>query len=265
LGRPSGNSSNVFGPAGDIGNFENFTPIQDIQVVQPGWSGQKLNKYGLPGFNEVRLKAGGEQTLTVAGRPLVVTGRYGQGRTVAFTGFTPAWKDERPIRDSSIQNPYLVDQELLDRPGTEAYFDLFMRMIAEVTGEKPAVEYDKLLSSRVEPLFETLKQLPAAMLKLPDALQSPVSGRRARLSFTVTNGPYYARLVRIRAEWKQPPLTTPYLGMYSDNYFDLFPGEDKELAVEIFLPNEEVTYPVEGSIVVEGSNLARIEIPIRLS
>jgi hypothetical protein len=52
--------------------------------------------------------------------------------------------------------------------------------------------------------------------------------------------------------------------MYSDNYFDLFPGEEKEVAVEMFLPNEDVAYPLEGRIVVEGGNLERFDIPIQV-
>ena len=47
------------------------------------------------------------------------------------------------------------------------------------------------------------------------------------LLLRLANGGNYARLVRVRAQW--PASGAPFLVEYSDNYFDLLPGEQKSL------------------------------------
>ena len=101
-----------------------------------GWSERQLREYGLPGFNDVELKPGSEQVLSIAGRPLLVTGQYGQGRTVAFMGFTPDYEARHADWDPKVLYPYLLDQELISNPVNRAYFDLFMRMVGAASGEK---------------------------------------------------------------------------------------------------------------------------------
>ena len=125
--------------------------MKDIGVAAlggKGWNDFGLKDYGLSGFNDVDLKPGSLQILTISGRPLLVTGKFGQGRTVAFTGFTPAytekmWPKPGPESFSSWEDlpiiaplRYLVDQEFVADPVNKSYFALFMRMIAAARGEE---------------------------------------------------------------------------------------------------------------------------------
>jgi hypothetical protein len=223
-----------------------------------------LNQGGLPGFNRVGVKPGGAEVLSIMGQPLLVTGRYGQGRTVAFMGFTPEYAAERRSPwDPKIVSTCLLDQELASQPGTRIYFALFMRMIAAAVGESPAAPCDEILEARCKPLFETLQDQPATVLRLPPAVQLTASGGRARGSFGLSNGTGYARLVHVRAVWNAPEAQAPYLVMYSDNYFDLMPGETKELSLDLRLP-AGMNKPVQGRLIVEGSNVAASEIPLAL-
>jgi hypothetical protein len=241
-------------------------PIHDIRLApgaDPDWEVTELSKHGLPGFNRVEMKPGSEQVLNIAGSPLLVTGRYGEGRTVAFTGFTPEYVERRADWDAKIVFPYLIDQEFAFRPATRAYFALFMRMLAEVTGRRPATPYGDILAARSQPLFEILQDQPAATLQLPTGVEATVSGGEAKVAFRVANGPQYARLVRVRAEWNTPETQAPYLTMFSDNYFDLSPSEAKEVSLDLRLPSG-VRKPVEGRLIVEGSNVAAGNVPITL-
>jgi hypothetical protein len=63
-------------------------------------------------------------------------------------------------------------------------------------------------------------------------------------------------------EW-QDAARQPHVVMYDDNYFDLFPNEEKHVGVELRLP-EAFAGTVNGTLIVEGTNAAEIRIPVRL-
>ncbi len=249
------------------GITQQFTQLRDIEVSEgagEGWSSTALKEYGLPGFNQVQLKPDSKQVLTVSGAPLLVTGQYGQGRTVAFTGFTPEYIEKRADWDPRIEFPYLVDQEFYANPVSAAYFALFMRILGAATGQQPAISSDELLNAREKPLFETLQDLPCATLETPEALNVSVSGEEAPVELHLVNGPQYARLVRLRVEWNAPENQAPYLVTYSDNYFDLLPGENKTITLRLFLRPQSAK-PLKGRLRIEGSNAPAKEIPIILN
>lgn len=90
------------------------------------------------------------------------------------------------------------------------------------------------------------------------------AGGRANVNLAVTNGSGYARLVRVRAEWDGGEENSPYLAKFSDNFFDLQPGESKSLVLEMLLRKEHAG-GVFGTLVVEGPNVEpkRIAVGIR--
>ncbi|MCL5098013.1 MAG: glutamine amidotransferase [Candidatus Omnitrophica bacterium] len=222
-----------------------FANLKDIQLeTSPakGWADQ-LKAAGLSGFNEVEVKPGAQLIMTVSGRPLLVAGRYGQGRTVAFTGFTPAQATLPP-----------------------AYEGLFRRMLLEAGGEKCRSALARLIAQyqpsfeSALPLFQNLKDLPETSLQLPEAIELKTAGRRARTTLHLANGANYARLVRMRAEWEHGQADTPFL-MFSDNFIDLLPNESRSIALNLLLPDQPAR-KFEGTLVVEGPNVATRRIPI---
>jgi len=251
-------------PTADLAQL--YSPIKDIQLGAASgsdWGDFGLKEQGVPGFNAVRLKPGTDQILSICGRPLLVAGQYGKGRTLAFTGFTVSEEETRAYWDSKIVFPYLIDQEFYTHPITKFYFLLFMRMLAEVTSEKPQADYRGILAAHEKPLFESLKDQPAGDLSLPAKLEAKVSERRAKLSLNLQANAQYARLVRVRAEWDGPQEQTPYLVLYGDNYFDLLPKEAKTIDLDVFLPSQW-GQKVAGHLIVEGTNIGTQKIPIEL-
>jgi len=257
----------VYGPGQETrADPAQFAPIKEIQTEgQPAekWSVTLLRAYGLPGFNAVDLKPGSEEPMSIAGRPLLVTGHYGEGKTVIFTGFTPSYTEERADWDPKVVYPYMLDQELVADPANKAYFDLFMRMLAEATGERPAAGFDALIASRDKPLFEMLKDLPPAAVGLPPEVKAKVSGNKATIPLTFANGPQYARLVRVRIDWETRAEGNPDLLLFSDNYFDLLPGEKRDLEIRVSASTGTLG-PIQGKLVVAGSNVPAMQIPITL-
>jgi len=242
-------------------------PIRDARLA-PGASGEwdpaELNEHGVEGFNQVEVKADSEELMTISGNPLLVMGRYGEGRTAAFMGFTPDYVERRSEVDTQVVFPYLLDQEFFSDPKTRAYFALFMKILAAVTGEKPAISHPEILMARSKPLFQTLKEQPAAMLQPMKAVAATAKGRKASGTLTLSNGPAYARLVRMRVEWHAPELQVPYLVTYSDNYFDLLPAETREILLE-FLLGEGANGFQQGNVIIAGSNLEQVQVPVMLT
>ena len=239
--------------------------ITEIASADPsaGWDASLLKRYGVAGFNEVELKAGSTQLLTISGRPLLVEGRYGQGRTLVFTGFTPEYVPEHTVWSTKVVYPYLLDQEMYLNPENKAYLEVFMRMMAEVTGAKPDVEYGKILTEREKPLFQTLKEQAEAELKIPERVAVKISGDEARVSLSIENRSHYAHLVRVSAAWEGESAKTPYLVTYSDNYFDLLPGEAKAIDARIFR-TRGLKGESRGKFTVQGSNVRPVAVPITL-
>src|SRR5262249_29773060 len=102
-----------------------FAPLKTIHLASnapANWNDGGISIFGVPGFNETKFKPGAEQIMTVNGRPLLVVGQYGSGRTVAFTGFTPGYHEERAYWDTNTTFPYLVDQQLYQEPATRLTF-----------------------------------------------------------------------------------------------------------------------------------------------
>jgi uncharacterized membrane protein len=70
-----------------------------------------------------------QPVMTILDNPLLVTGRFKNGRTLAFTGFTPKYVETRASWDNKAIFPYLLDQEFVSNPKAQLYFSLFMKMI----------------------------------------------------------------------------------------------------------------------------------------
>ena len=244
--------------------FSQFAPIKEIQLAQDAeakWGDGGLTTSGVPGFNETRLKPEAREILSVEGRPLLVLGQYGQGRTVAFTGFTPAYREEHAEWDTKVIYPYLVDQELYQHPATKAYLYLLMEILADASGQKPQVTYDAFVAAREKPLFEMLKDLPLAEVKVTASAAVKISGNGAAFSMQVSNSDHYARLLRVRAEWDDASQSTQDLALYDDNYFDLVPGEIRTIQAKLPLVATSMGH-FRGKLIVEGTNVRPTETQI---
>lgn len=257
----------VFGEADERTNFfSQFSPLKNISLAADApanWSDGRLSAFGVAGFNQTRLKPGAKQILTVNGRPLLVVGEYGQGRTVAFTGFTPAYREEHAYWDASVTFPYLVDQQLYREPVTKAYLYLFVEFLSAAAGENPQVTPDAFLATREKPLFETLKELPPASVKISIEEMSRTSGGDATFSVRVSNSDHYARLIRLRTDWDGTGDTTPDIVLYDDNYFDLAPGESRVIVARHPLLGAS-SQRLTGTLRIQGANIASTGVPIEL-
>ena len=246
--------------------FSSFSPLKEVRAsgkAEDEWNDGGLAAFGLPGFNQTRLKPGAREVLSVSGHPLFVVGRYGQGHTVAFTGFTPAYNELRADWDQNLVYPYLPDQELYQKSVTRSYLYVFMELLAAASGEKPHIPYENLLAARKKPLFETLKDLPTAHLKV-SAAGAERSGGDAGVSLQLVNRNNYARLLRVRLDSEDRSQAAPYLVLYDDNYFDLLPHETRTVNARLLFPGGKAG-TFSGKLVVSGTNVEPVSMSVRWS
>ena len=189
-------------------------------------------------FNEVQTKPGSEVIMKFDDWPLLVTGHYGQGRTVAFMGYTPSGQEVKP-----------------------AWMALYGEMLMAAKGENPQYRYAAVATDK--PIMELLKEQPMAdVAASPRAIDVAVKQNVGNFAVELANGARFARLVRLRIEWADPN-HQPYAVLYDDNYFDLFPGEKKRVAVEFRTP-EPFDESMAGTLIVEGTNAPPTRVPIHI-
>ncbi len=203
--------------------------IHDIQLAESSQHAspellearELLAHYGLPEFNQVRARQGAQDWLTIAGHPLLVTGSYGKGQTVAFSGFTPLSGDSSSL-------PF--DEQLLANPGLRAWFVLVQAMLEHALPGSPSPT-PKLLSTREMPLFQWLKELPATQIgtEIKDVEVRNDSSRSFVLRLTNHGG--YAHLVSLWADWGKTNENQRPFVEFSANDFEMLPGESRVIRV----------------------------------
>ncbi|MFZ3215575.1 MAG: sugar-binding domain-containing protein [Candidatus Acidiferrales bacterium] len=228
--------------------LETEAGFKDITAT-PGveWAGLPLlDRYGLPAFNRVTAKPGSQTRLLIHDQPLLVTGEFGHGHTISFTGFTP-------VQDNKEE--YFLDQQLIQDPANRTYFEAFVGLVALAAGEKTTVPVTALLSAMEKPLFQTLKEQPATRV---DVQLEPGAAAQDQASTVrlvrLKNGVSYAHLVRLRVEWnaKAPQ---PYFTEFSDNAFEMLPGEEKTITLSWKTPAGAGT--PSGTLIVDGANVTQ--------
>jgi len=137
------------------------------------------------------------------------------------------------------------------------------QMLMAATGEKPEYRY-AAVTGKEKPLFQLLKEEPEGSVNVaPAAIGSSAKNGTASFNVEIANGNRFARLLRLRIEWHDPAIQKPVV-LYGENYFDLFPGEKKEIAVDVVMP-EGFTGTASGTLILEGTNVSENRIPVSLA
>lgn len=212
---------------------------KDVRVLAAGWTDGGLKEEGIPSFNEVQAKEDSRVVMKFGDWPLLVSGRYGQGRTVAFMGYTPEGKDVQPT-----------------------WLAVYAQILTEARGENPQYRYAGVGAGN-KPLLQLLKEQPPTSVKAsPEILAVTMHDNVGNAAVEITGGERWAHLVRLRMEWEDAN-RQPFLVLYGDNYFDLFPGEKKRVTMEFRTPGT-FAGPAKGTLIVEGTNVPETRVPISL-
>ncbi len=231
----------ALGPHGMDDSLPTVNPIKEIDGGKSE-SLDLLRHYGVSGFNRVTARAGSQTALTISGQPLLVSGMYGSGKTVAFTAFT------LPADDFSV---FPIDQYMIYEPAARAYFAAFADVLSRVLPGALAVT-PKLLAAHEKPLFQMLKEQPTTELAL-----SKMDAAAGRCHVRIANKAGYAHLVHMRYEWPGAG-PKPFLAEFNDNDFELMPNETRE--IELTWRTTDPKQQVAGALVVNAANAPEVRL-----
>lgn len=231
---------------------ENHTRLYNIKIElnKSAWTDTGYSASGLAGFNSTTLRPGSSLLWSVYGRPLLASGSYGRGRTFAFTGFTPStW----------IKTDGFLDEQLQLSPESEAFFGLACELLSAAFDEPLSADLNALRAEHEKPLFQSLKESPATSLTGTISAVGANEEGRQRYNIEITNGPAYARLVRINLDdaLQHNPNIIPLIG---DSYFDLLPNERKTITLDWIQQDKGNIAP---NLQIEATNAPAIRVTSR--
>jgi beta-mannosidase len=230
-----------------------------VSPAAPVWM-KEINFEGcaLESYHVLEPRPEATVLLEMNGHPLLVSGRYGKGQTFAYLGFSPTgggnfrdrYLGSATVESESLQDrrSVIVDRAIRFSAEGRLFTIISASLLALATGENPPSRLSDLVEERATPLFETLKNLPQAPWPQVSLAwtRSPEGHLGARIH--IQNGPTYLRGLRLRFEGPDFREGNA-LALWSNQFFDLLPGEDVDCAVEFITaggrPLRQVTLEAE--------------------
>jgi beta-mannosidase len=165
--------------------------------------------------------------LRLDGQPLLVSGHYGKGLTLAYLGFSPEGSGN--ARD---RQPVIVDRAIRSSAEGRLFTLIGASLLALASGEDPPARLGDLVQARATPLYETLKDTPRTTWPEVTLAWARVTGDRVKAQLHIKNGPKY--LYGLRVRFDGPDFREGnVLALWSDQFFDLLPGEEIDAEVEL--------------------------------
>ena len=201
------------------------------------WSGVDYDNYHI-----LDAKQDSAVLLKLGEHPLLVTGHYGKGSTIAYLGFSP---EGGPARDPPS---IVLDRAILESPAKQGFAMMSAAILALASGESPPVDISHMIEERALPLYDSL-----LALKSGSPVSVSVRWGRAPDGNTVghlhlENGDAFTYGLRLRMDAAGAP-PRHSLPLWSQQYFDLLPKEIVEADVTVL--REPGTAPESLSIVPE--------------
>lgn len=227
--------------------FKNITPTGKTIGAYPAEGLDLLRRFGVVAFNQVASRPGSLTQLSIGADPLLVTGAFGAGKTVAFTGFTPQVDDNALLP---------LDQYLMAEPQARAFFFLFGELLSEVLPH-PEQSPGELLAAHDKPLFQSLKELPQAQLAITSTSRATADPTWTHITLHIASKGNYTHLVHLRIEWKDNA-SKPYIFEFSDNDFELLKRQSKE--IELRWRGVDPTH-AGGTLIISAANSPETRLP----
>ena len=191
-------------------------------------TGQSSDDYNTgAGYHLLDPRPGATVLLRVAGHPLLVSGHFGKGLTLAYLGFTPQGSDR--LKD---HQPVIVDRLVRSSAAGRLFTIVSAALLALAGGETPLASISDLVAARATPLFETLKNTPPPAWPQVTLTWERLPGGHAGARIHIANGASYVRGLRLRFDG--PAVRDgKVLALWSDQFFDLLPGEEADCTAEL--------------------------------
>lgn len=217
-------------------------------------------------YHILQARPGARVLLRMGDQPLLVSGHFGKGLVLAYLGFSPEGPANRGgggagSMSARDRQPVIVDRAIRSSAEGRLFTIITASLLALASGEDPQARIADLVDSRATPVFETLKNLPPA--PWPKVTLSWVRSAEewpaARIH--ISNGPAYFRGLRLRFDGRDFRDGSA-LSLWSNQFFDLLPGEQTDVNVEFIReargPSSDVSLEAET---LYGTESKRYPIP----
>jgi len=178
------------------------------------------------GYHVLTPQPGSRVLLQIGDAPLLVEGSHRQGRTFAYLGFSPSG------RNRAGGEPLVVDRAIAAAGENRLFAVVAASILALAAGREPAISLEAMVESRIKPLFETLLDHPAKAWPRVNVTTAPGSWNHAHLE--IVNGPEYIQAFRVQLQGPEVD-NGNLLALWSNQFFDLLPGEKAECDVEMIM------------------------------
>lgn len=169
-------------------------------------------------FNILDARPGSKVLVKLGNVPLLVSGRYGKGRVIAYMGFSP---EGSPTR---LHTPLILDRALQETPAKHTFGVMSAVILALASGEDPPVSIDSLIEEQVRPVFEPMLTSDPAPPKSVQVTWSHRSDGAVVGHVRIENGDEFSYGLRIRLTGPNGN-TDHSLALWGNQFFDLLPHE----------------------------------------
>jgi uncharacterized membrane protein len=177
-------------------------------------------------FHVLTAKPGSKVIVKLGTLPLLVTGRYGKGQTIAYTGFSPQGSPKL------VHAPIILDRALKESRAKRTFGTMSAVILALASGEDPPVSIDSLIEERVRPLFEPLLRSDPAPPKSVQVTWSHRADGAVVGHVRIENGDQFSYGLRVRLTGPNEN-TDHSLALWGEQFFDLLPHESAQTDVTV--------------------------------
>ena len=227
-------------------------------AAAPAWL-QKLELTGLApeNFHLLRPKPQSAVLLRLDDLPLLVTGRFGKGRTIAYLGFSPEGTT------ATDHKPVILDRAIRESAAGRTFAGMSAIILALCSGKDPPTDPVSLIDERAVPLFEPLLTAAASPPIRVTATWSAGTPGSVTGHILVENGDRFNYGLRIRLAGANER-TDNTLALWDNQFFDLLPHEIAETDVTVMRANSGVADRLWVAVTPGGGQEIRytqLEVP----
>lgn len=177
-------------------------------------------------FHLLDARKGSTVLLRLDDTALLVTGRFGAGKTIAYLGFSPGGPSTLPAP------PVIVDRAVRASGENRLFTIICASILSLAAGEQPSTNLESLIESRTTPLYETLKAVAPTGWPRVTASWTGEKDGVFKAHIRIQNGSSY--LFGFRLRLGGPDFRDGRaLAIWSEQYFDLLPNQSAESEAEV--------------------------------
>ena len=208
-------------------------------------------------FHMLEAKSDATILVELGDLPLLVTGHYGKGRTIAYLGFGP---EGSPIRDHVR---LVLDRAITESAARRGFGIMSAAILALASGDGPPEPVSRLIEERAVPLFESVLAAKGDTTVTVTArwVAGPAGSTVGHLR--IVNGKDFNYRLRIDLVGSAHH-SQHHLSLWDNQYFDLLPHETADTDVTIVrepgAPPERLWVMTESAH-GEQTRFSELEVP----